>query len=110
MRKNFVAAWRQGQTLGIHCREMIINFTQFHENPICPCNLAFNFHESRKHENYIKLVKPEEKHGLDGIVNGEFFMHDEFQLCIISQHTADLDAMTSTIPGFEDEWAKIVVT
>lgn len=51
-----------------------------------PMDVMFNFIEGRKHENYFKIVKDDEKY--DNIarkVDGRFFMLDSFSFVIISQ-------------------------
>ncbi len=78
LRASLVHAWRSGQTLGISCSKSTVKFDQWATSPICPLNTVFNWTEGRKHANYFPLVKPEEQHGLDGVVNKMFMMQDSF--------------------------------
>ena len=45
----------------------------------------FDSTESRKHENYFKITKPDERHTGDGVVNGRFEMNEKYMIVVISQ-------------------------
>ena len=45
----------------------------------------FDYTESRKHENYFKITKPDERHAGDGVINGRFEMNEKYMIVVISQ-------------------------
>ena len=78
LRKAFVNAMRIGDTLAIDLGDLDINFQEYTSDSIFPTAKVLDFENARKRENYEKWVKPEEKHGFDGVVNGVFCMQDKF--------------------------------
>ncbi len=64
---------RSGNWCCVNLDKAPCDFNEFTSN-LCPVNVIFNFTEGRKQENYFKITKPEERHGLDGAVDGMFFM------------------------------------
>ena len=84
IRDILVKAWRDGSTLAISCKDADIDFTKLATNKHCPLETVLDYKKGRQHAEYFKMVKKSEQHGLDGIVNGMFFMHKEYTLCIVS--------------------------
>lgn len=56
------------------------DFSKWKDNDLCPLETVFNFKKFREHDTYFAITKPEERHGLDGKVDGHFYMaeNDEF--------------------------------
>jgi len=73
-------------------------------------NLLLDFEEGRKQEKYLEMVKPHERHGLDGQVNGTFFMNETFTCAIMSTMKDEtlLIELTDKIPHF-DKMMKVCV-
>ena len=69
---------RSGDTLAIDLGDLDVNFQEYNSEKIFPVAKILDFENARKYDNYNKWVKPEEKHGFDGKVNGVFCMQDKF--------------------------------
>ena len=62
---------RSGNWCCVNLEKEVCDFNEF-TSSMCPIKTLFDFTEGRKEENYLKITKPEERHGLDGVVNGIF--------------------------------------
>ena len=70
----------------------------------------FDYTESRKHENYFKITKPDERHAGDGVVNGKFEMNEKYMIVVISQ-SDDPEVIASILNGLPnpDKWCKFII-
>ncbi len=77
---------------------------------MCPIKTLFDFTEGRKEENYYRITRPEERHGLDGVVNGIFLMQDQFHIIVVSQST-DVDVIKTIVNSLPnpDKWERIII-
>ena len=89
IRANMVNAMRVGATLAISLDKTSVDFSQWANATSCPLSTVFNFKQFREHDTYFKVTKPEERHGLDGKVDGHFYMAEKFQLAIVTQGDAE---------------------
>lgn len=92
---------RIGDTLAIDIGDLEVNFEEYSSDSIFPTAKIFDFENARQLDNYTKWVKPEEKHGFNGVVNGVFCMQDKFQICIFStsSDTAKINSIISKLPN-----------
>ncbi len=72
-----VCSMRAGETLGINLEKCDLDFKEYSSNDF-PTEIYLDYVAGRQDENVLKLTKPEERHGLDGVVNGMFFMNAGF--------------------------------
>jgi endonuclease I len=83
---------RTGDLYCLNCEKGNVDFSEWRDSKECPLSTVFNFDEFRKHENYFAVTKPEERHGLDGVVDGYFYMNEKFTIAICTQAESDEDA------------------
>ena len=70
----------------------------------------FDYTESRKHENYFKITKPDERHAGDGVINGRFEMNEKYMIVVISQ-SDEPEVIASILNGLPnpDKWYKFII-
>ncbi len=109
IRAKMVCSMRAGETLGINLEKCDVDFKQYSSKDF-PSEIYFDYVLGRKDENVLKLAKPEERHGLDGVVNGMFFMNIGFQLVLISSTTDEkvLLNIVQSLPN-QEKWMKVIV-
>ena len=91
---------RSGNSLGIDLGKSNVDFSSLNTSEL-PASTIFDWTAGRNHDNYIKIVHPNEMHGLDGQVNGMFYMIDKFNITFI--HSGDdetVASVTSHLPHF----------
>ena len=102
LRKAFVACLRNGERLLVDCGKGGIDFTNKYNNPeIFDTHIFFDFVEGQKEENYMKIVKPEENHGIGGINPGFGYVpYHTFSLtfCSEAKDQSEIDIWGANMP------------
>lgn len=82
---------RIGDTFAINCDNLNMNFIDEWQHPeIFPLDEITDFDEWREHDNYLKVVKPDENHDLIG--NKKCYMMDKnFTMVFLYRYTSDED-------------------
>ena len=109
LRAAMVHGMRAGHIFGVSLEKCSIDFSQWKQAKECPLETVFDFKKFREHDTYFKITKPEERHGHDGVVHGEFHMNEDFQIAITSQGDAEtVQKIWDSIPNNE-QWAKVII-
>ena len=89
LRKEIVASMRTGDTFAMNLGTQNISFKEL-QTPEMPFDSVFDFKKGRSKENYIKLVRQNEKFNKEGIKR-KFDMHQDFKFVLICQnHDQDI--------------------
>ena len=86
LRAQLVHAMRSGHILAINLGDLNFDFSEYATEGVFPSTKIFDFKNGRKLESYIQWVKEEEKHGMNGVVNGVFQMQKTFTICILKSN------------------------
>ena len=84
LRQQFVHAMRSGSTLAICLSDLEISIKDYVNEAIFPLSKILDFESAREPDSYVNFVKPEEKHGFDGKVNGVFQMQKSFTIVFVT--------------------------
>ncbi len=100
---------RSGNWFGINCGKAKPDFKQF-SNDSFSTSIMFDYTESRKHENYFKITKPDERHMGDGVINGKFEMNEKYMIVVISQSDEPevVASILNSLPN-PDKWSKFII-
>lgn len=103
LRKALVYSMRIGDVFAINCDNLNLNFKDIWTHPeILPMDEITDFDEWREHENYMKIVKPEEN--VDLIGNKKcYVMNEKFTMVFLYRYTTDEDMVriVDNIPNSE---------
>ena len=110
LRKAVVNAMRSGDTLCINLSKLTPDFSGEFSTDVLPMSQFLNREEWRKADNYMRIVKDDEKYMIGGLNEGHYIMQDEFQVVVVTQteKEEDLNKIIGSLPNF-DQFTKLVV-
>ena len=111
LRAAFVACLRNGENLLVDCGKGSIDFTAKWTRPdVFDTKIFFDWDLGHKRENYMKIVKDHENHGLGGINPGHYYHHEKFSMTFCSGgDDAEIAELVSLIPH-SAKMRKIIIT
>ena len=83
LRAALVGSMRTGSELVIVLDTILIDFLDEFNSDQFPSHLIFNREEWRKPENYMKVVREDEKYTVGGLNKGNFWMHENFNITFL---------------------------
>ena len=110
LRAALVGSMRTGSELVIVLDTILIDFLDEFNSDQFPSHLIFNREEWRKPENYMKVVREDEKYTVGGQNKGHFWMHENFHITFLGsfQHDDHCEEQYSKIPCC-DQMLKITI-
>ena len=105
-----MGSMRTGSELVICLDTILIDFLNEFTSDEFPAHLIFNREEWRKRENYMKIVKEEEKFTVGGQNKGHFAMDEKFHITFLGayQHDDHCEEQYKMIPN-SDQMLKITI-
>ena len=111
IRKNFVAAMRNGDKLCLDMADKIPAFAEYASDGTFDPALFFNFAEFKKEASHIPFVREDENHGVGGVNPGFGYARSNDFSCSVRtsvENEEQLQNVINGIPGFNEHFHHVI--
>ena len=112
IRKSFIGAMREGDTLCLNIDKTSPDFADYHVEGTFNPELFFKYEYMDVYENYMPFVRESENHGIGGLNPGCGYARNEkfgLAICVGYANSGNVDAMTAKIPNFQTDFQHCII-
>ena len=85
IRATLVHTMRNNGQICIYTGDLKCDLMMFNDERDLPLSLLLDWDKGHKHENYIGMIRDEEKYDhISGVVDGKFFAQDRYSVCVLT--------------------------